>query len=211
MPTDVLTDSDHKSQLMYLFKMVNGMQKMQEKQTLCDITIKVDGQSFHAHRIVLAAASEYFAAMLTSDFQESQQSEVVINGNPEAFRILLDFAYSGELTTSLDTAVDVYEMAHYLRFDIPLQRCQEFLKSKLQEVEACPFDNEAVLRILTKSDMFGFEEVAKKSKEYLAKNFKVSEQFLVHMTPELMQEMLDRCDLNMDEKEVRGKWFQECS
>ncbi len=182
--------------------MVNEMRKMHEKQTLCDITIKVDGQSFHAHRVVLAAVSKYFATMLTSDFQESQQSEVVINGNPEAFRILLDFAYSGKLSTSLDTVIDVYEMAHYLQFDIPLQRCREFLESKLQEIEACPFDNEAVLRILTKSDMFGFDEVAKKSKEYLAKNFKVSEQFVVHMTPELMQEMLDRSDL-VNEKEVK--------
>ncbi|XP_072020370.1 kelch-like protein 12 [Amphiura filiformis] len=201
MPINVMADDDHKSQLRHMFKVFNGMQKLQQNQTLCDITIKVEERSFQAHKVVLAACSEYFAAMLTSDFQESLQSEAVIPGNTEAFQILLDFAYSGTLNLSLDTVIDVLEMAHYLQFDIVLQRCHAFLNCQLQRAEGVNFDIEAVVRILTKADLFDFEDLKSRSKEYLAKNFKMSEKFLLHMTPELMKEMLERSDLS-DEKEV---------
>ncbi|XP_072020977.1 kelch-like protein 28 isoform X2 [Amphiura filiformis] len=201
MPINVMADDDHKSQLGHIFKVFNGMQKLQQNKILCDITIKVEERTFQAHKVVLAACSEYFAAMLTSDFQESLQSEAVIPGNTEAFQILLDFTYSGTLNLSLDTVIDVLEMAHYLQFDIVLQRCHAFLNCQLQRVEGDNFDIEIVVRILTKADLFGFEDLKSRSKEYLAKNFKMSEKFLLHMTPELMKEMLERSDLN-DEKEV---------
>lgn len=43
------------------------MNTLRKTDTLCDVTLKVAGQEFAAHRIVLAACSDYFCAMFTNE------------------------------------------------------------------------------------------------------------------------------------------------
>jgi len=54
----IFTDSHAKS---ILFTMNN----LRKSNTLCDVTLYVDGCQFPVHRIVLAACSDYFCAMFT--------------------------------------------------------------------------------------------------------------------------------------------------
>ena len=201
IPKTILTDPDCKSQLRHMFKMFNGLQRLQQDKTLCDITIQVGNRSFEAHRAILAACSDYFAAMLTSGFQESHESEAIINGKPEAFQVLLDFAYSGKLCLSSQNVIDVLEMAHYLQFDIVTERCEAFLNDALSQPNAAEFDVEACIKIITTADLLEMQEVKKKCEDYLAENFKTTEAFLLYMTADLMKELLERTDLK-DEKEV---------
>ena len=56
--TKLFTDSHAKS-------ILTTMNTLRKAHTLCDVTLKVDGQDFPAHRIVLAACSDYFCAMFT--------------------------------------------------------------------------------------------------------------------------------------------------
>ena len=42
-----------------------GMAALWRSETLCDIKIKVDGQLFSAHKIVLAGSSQYFRALFS--------------------------------------------------------------------------------------------------------------------------------------------------
>lgn len=52
-----------------------------------------------AHRIVLSAASDYFAAMFTNDFGESFQNEVELQAvDPDALETLVAYCYSGTVT-----------------------------------------------------------------------------------------------------------------
>jgi len=41
------------------------MNNLRKSNTLCDVTLYVDGCQFPVHRIVLAACSDYFCAMFT--------------------------------------------------------------------------------------------------------------------------------------------------
>lgn len=59
-PKDVMTNSHAKS-------ILNAMNALRKSNTLCDITLRVEGTDFPAHRIVLAACSDYFCAMFTSE------------------------------------------------------------------------------------------------------------------------------------------------
>jgi len=58
--------------------------------------VTADGQSFHTHRNILAAVSDYFHAMLTGDMLEARQDHVDLKGvSASAVKSLLDFAYTG--------------------------------------------------------------------------------------------------------------------
>lgn len=59
-PKDIMTNSHAKS-------ILNAMNSLRKSNTLCDITLRVESTDFPAHRIVLAACSDYFCAMFTSE------------------------------------------------------------------------------------------------------------------------------------------------
>ena len=59
MDRQIFTDSHAKS-------ILTTMNNLRKSNTLCDVMLKVEGQDFPAHRIVLAACSDYFCAMFTN-------------------------------------------------------------------------------------------------------------------------------------------------
>ena len=63
-PKDIMTNSHAKS-------ILNAMNSLRKSNTLCDVTLRVDDDDFPAHRIVLAACSDYFCAMFTNEVGSS--------------------------------------------------------------------------------------------------------------------------------------------
>jgi hypothetical protein len=58
----IFTDSHAKS-------ILTTMNNLRKTNTLCDVALKVEDRSLPAHRIVLAACSDYFCAMFTNEVQ----------------------------------------------------------------------------------------------------------------------------------------------
>ena len=54
----IFTDSHAKS-------ILTTMNNLRKENTLCDVQLRVEDKNFAAHRIVLAACSDYFCAMFT--------------------------------------------------------------------------------------------------------------------------------------------------
>ena len=54
----IFTDSHAKS-------ILTTMNNLRKENTLCDVQLRVENKNFPAHRIVLAACSDYFCAMFT--------------------------------------------------------------------------------------------------------------------------------------------------
>ncbi|XP_072020371.1 kelch-like protein 25 [Amphiura filiformis] len=189
------------TELKHTWQVCTGLHRLQQNRTFCDITIKVGDTSFEAHKAVLASNSDFFHTMFTSGFQESHASEATIAGKPEAFKILLDFSYSGKLvvpSNETTTVMDVLKMAHYLQYNLVVVRCEEAL---LQNFHQCTINH--VLQMMSESDVFGLGKLKTKCKQYLAQNFNGSEEFLQCMTSELIVETLNHKDFNvMDEKKV---------
>ena len=213
IPAEIMSDPINGNCLHQLFSLSSGMHKLQQDNVFCDLTIHVRDTTFFAHKVVLAASSEYFQAMLRSDFREGRESEATISGAPEAFQILLNFMYSGRLVLTSDTVIEVMEMAHYLQIGGVMKLCESFLHNMVSNEEV---DLEMVLVILSKADMFGLDDGNLKEgcKKYLAENFMASDLFLQHMTAALLEEVLERWELLtqkvVDEKEVGVNSFSNC-
>ena len=65
-----------------------------------DIELIVESEHFYAHRVILAARSEYFRALLYGGLRESQQDNHTVEikeCQAEAFRILLLYIYTGRI------------------------------------------------------------------------------------------------------------------
>ena len=202
IPNNILSNVDHNLQLTQLFKLDSQLHRMQRNNTLCDVIIKVGDTSFQAHKLVLAASSEFFSTMFTSDFRENYQGEVNLNGKPEVFQNLLDFSYSGKLNLlqgAAGPAMDCLKMAHYMQYLDVVKRCEQFLGV---EIGSNRVQFKEVIDILTQVDVYVLGNLKKKCLEYLAKNFAVTDDFKEFMTVEFLEDVMQRDDLNVDSEKA---------
>ncbi|GFR01318.1 kelch-like protein 12, partial [Trichonephila clavata] len=98
---------------------------------ITDITIKLRGVSYAAHKTVLSCYSKYFKEMLL----ESKGNISVINlqlqsVTNEAFAILLQYMYTANLSLTCQNIGDVYTAARKLGMDGALQLCVKILTGK---------------------------------------------------------------------------------
>lgn len=64
-----------------------------------DVTLIVSGQRFHGHKVILAARSQYFRALLFGGLKESVQPEIELKGTTlSAFKELVKYIYTGYLS-----------------------------------------------------------------------------------------------------------------
>ena len=75
---------------------LNGLQKLYDNGALCDVILHVYEREFPCHRVVLAAASEYFHTMFTGNFVERTSSKISMNEMDAAcLEAVLDYLYKG--------------------------------------------------------------------------------------------------------------------
>jgi hypothetical protein len=76
-------------------------QELFDDMSFSDVIFKVGGSEFPAHKIVLAARSEVFKAMFQHPTKEKSTNHVEIEDiEPEIFKELLRFIYTGRLTAA---------------------------------------------------------------------------------------------------------------
>ncbi|WKY01860.1 hypothetical protein Q1695_015683 [Nippostrongylus brasiliensis] len=96
-----------------VLKCVNSLYSNSE---LSDVVFVVGEERIHAHRLLLAARSEYFRSMLYGGLKESIEDEVVLSGtDPAAFTALLRYLYTGRLSirrVEHKQLVDILCLAH---------------------------------------------------------------------------------------------------
>lgn len=56
------------------------MSMMRSHHMLTDVVLEVQKELFHAHKVILSAASPYFKAMFTGGLKESEMSRVKLEG-----------------------------------------------------------------------------------------------------------------------------------
>uniref|UniRef100_S4RKC2 Kelch like family member 12 n=1 Tax=Petromyzon marinus TaxID=7757 RepID=S4RKC2_PETMA len=109
-----------------------AMNALRKSNTLCDVTLRVDEMDFPAHRIVLAACSDYFCAMFTNELSEKDKPCVDLQGLTAAtMEILLDFVYTETVHVTVENVQELLPAACLLQLKGVKQACCEFLESQL--------------------------------------------------------------------------------
>jgi len=108
--------------------MMTGMKSMLSHGFLCDITIVAGGRDFDAHKLVLAAGSEYFKNLLATarpvPDNSTQKEKIMLavdHVRPEIFALVLDSLYTGRITVAEGAACSMLRLATQLGV-LPLRR-----------------------------------------------------------------------------------------
>uniref|UniRef100_A0A9J8CRW9 Kelch-like protein 20 n=1 Tax=Cyprinus carpio carpio TaxID=630221 RepID=A0A9J8CRW9_CYPCA len=152
-------------------EVINMLRKHRE---LCDVVLVVGAKKIYAHRVILSACSPYFRAMFTGELAESRQTEVVIRDIDErAMELLIDFAYTSQVTVEEGNVQTLLPAACLLQLAEIQEACCEFLKRQLDpsnclgirafaDTHSC----RELLRIADKFTQHNFQEVME-SEEFM--------------------------------------------
>ena len=94
-----------------------------------DLSIRLDdGSSFPAHKVILAARSDYFKALLTGGMRETGQSEIPIGDlSKEVLQLLMVYLYSGTVECDGDHIIPLFVAAdRFTLHDLRAFAVQEF-------------------------------------------------------------------------------------
>lgn len=107
-------------------RMIRKMEQYVEKRQLCDVTIVVGTKRIPAHRLVLSAASDYFAAMFMNDVKEATMEEIRMKDvDPDAMVAIVNYAYTGNLVLKFP-----YDLLMLMIFVTACVRCFDLLRSE---------------------------------------------------------------------------------
>ena len=89
--------------------------QLRKEGVLCDVRLLVEGQSFLAHRSILASSSPYFRGLFTNDMREKVLMECKLDQLPSSvMEALLCYIYTGNVTLTEDNAESLVAAADYL-------------------------------------------------------------------------------------------------
>ncbi|KAM9243330.1 kelch-like protein 26 isoform 3-T3 [Dugong dugon] len=100
--------------------LLQGLAALRAQGQLLDVALTVNTEVFHAHKVVLAACSDYFRAMFTGGMRETGQAVVELKGvSARGLRHIVDFAYSAESNRLQSCAeIDLFHAAvRWLQYD----------------------------------------------------------------------------------------------
>ncbi|KAK7491044.1 hypothetical protein BaRGS_00017740 [Batillaria attramentaria] len=163
----------------------------------CDVTVAIGDETFECHRFMLAAASDFFEASLTSSFYESCSRVVRISHSDvtaESFRMLLDLLYKGKDVVTKETGSDLLKMAVFLQI--------RFLQDDVEEYLIDNLSPDFCLGIWQLADRYDLRKLAQKAIDMAVAEFEKvskSEEFL-HLPKSLLLIILSsETDMSMDD------------
>ena len=157
------------------------IRNFQLQGTFCDVTIRCcedEVVEFAAHRVILAAKSNYFYTMFTTGLMEKSEDVITLKGvTSVAFGALLKYAYSGNVDINPDNIEEILAAAHMLQFESVQDACFEFLRNNIDCVNCIAISHLAerynCKKVQHDADEFSrqnFRDVAK-TKEFLEMEF----------------------------------------
>eukprot|EP00884_Botryococcus_braunii_P022298 jgi/Botrbrau1/8752/Bobra.0090s0026.1 len=169
--------------------------KLLDRREHADVVFKVEDEEMCAQRVILAARSPVFDALLNGEMREGKEGVVIIEDvRPPVFRALLYFAYTDRLPEEVEGSnLDVPMAQHLLvaadRYQ--LLRLRRICESRLCETVEVP----TVATTLTLAEQNHGAELKRVCLEFVSRNLQAvmeteGYQHMVSSCPQLQAELL---------------------
>uniref|UniRef100_A0A8C1GNN0 Zinc finger and BTB domain containing 44 n=1 Tax=Cyprinus carpio TaxID=7962 RepID=A0A8C1GNN0_CYPCA len=121
-------------------ELLDKLNTLRSEGHFCDVTIRVQGQMFSAHKVVLACCSDFLRAKLSG--KPAEEDTVIVGEDNKhvldlqhvtvaGFAPLLEYAYTSTLSISTENIIDVLAAASYMQMFAVANTCSEFMKSSI--------------------------------------------------------------------------------
>ena len=110
------------------------VRRLRKKRQSTDVTLVAGDVRLPCHRAVLAATSEYFNAMFSSDLVEATSDTVRLETDPETLRDVIDYIYHGDVCKiiSYKNVQNLVKTSDFFLLDKLKTACERFLMRHLQ-------------------------------------------------------------------------------
>lgn len=191
----------------YIKEAMKAMDMMRSHRMLTDVVLEVGTELFHAHRVVLAAASPYFKAMFTGGLRECEMNRVRLQGvSATAMSRLIQFMYTGRIRVTENTVCQLLPAATMFQVPNVIQACCDFLERQLDPSNA--------IGIASFAEQHGCNELCRKANQYIERHFSqiCQEEEFFQLNGFQLITLIKKDELNVqDEKEVYNavlKWVK---
>uniref|UniRef100_A0AAV2K9M6 BTB domain-containing protein n=1 Tax=Knipowitschia caucasica TaxID=637954 RepID=A0AAV2K9M6_KNICA len=168
----------------HLLSQLNGLR---QSRLLTDVFLCSEQREFPCHRSVLVSSSPYFRAMFCSNFLESSQARVNIQGiSSDVLSDIVDYVYTGSISITMENVLPLMQAASMLHYVGLFEACSLFLQKQLSP-ENC-------LSMIRLSEILHCDSLKERAKETAVRSFSdvaVSEDFCELSLPELMSYLED--------------------
>ncbi|XP_024290264.1 kelch-like protein 33 [Oncorhynchus tshawytscha] len=143
---------------------LQSIRQLWTKRVGCDVELEVGGASFHVHRVLLSASSDYFRGMFTSGMKESQQACVALPFlEASELEALIGYSYSGSLPLSWGCVFEITCIAFQLQFQPALLLCLDFLKQEM--------DAHSCLDVASFAEAYGITDLLEEANDFVLRHF----------------------------------------
>ena len=170
--------------------------QMRDDEKLCDVTLIVGEREIHAHRVVLAASSDYFYSMFVRDMLESRQERIELKGvDPDAMQRLVEFTYSTKLEITTNNVQSLMTAASLFSFPSVFKATAKFLSNQLHPSNC--------LGIRSFAKTHGSDELVGAATVYFRDHFMdaVKNEEYLSLPSEDLAHLLDSDDINVRTEE----------
>ena len=144
LPDSTIAGPSGDSQEPYVFSdkvretaLLRGFGDLFDAEYLFDLTIKTGNDTFQCHRAFLAASSDYFRAMFTTNMAEQSQAVVTITGiDSTSMGLIVKYLYTGRAELKTSTVQNLLSAANLFQLKELKDGCATFMAKKL-DTENC--------------------------------------------------------------------------
>jgi len=186
----------------YIKYFLMGLNDVRLNQQLFDFKIVVGEKIYNAHKLVLAANSEYFRLMFSSALKESKENTVTIEDiDPDIMEAIIKFCYTQEISVNDDNFLRIIVAASRFCIESLVEECLSFISSRIT-VSNC-------LELLDLSESHKFDELNEKAFRFCLHNFSNVLEIEFGNIQERHWELVLPCDrLNISEKDLFRRFVE---
>ncbi|XP_078610542.1 kelch-like protein 9 [Branchiostoma floridae x Branchiostoma japonicum] len=122
----------HFVDVTYPTRLLHNLHTLQLEKGSCDVTLVVEDREIVAHRVVLAACSDYFRAMFTLGMREATERRVELKDVPYTrLKEMVEYIYTSDIALRWKSLEETVDVASRLQVLPVLDVCSEFLKASI--------------------------------------------------------------------------------